>query len=193
MKPHRLEAFSDGVIAIIITIMVLELKAPHETTLEALFTLWPVFFSYVLSFLLVAIYWVNHHHLLHLVHKVDGVTLWANMHLLFWMSLIPFVTAYMGETHGTELSVFMYGAVQLACATGYFFLRLAIGRHHKDNAEFVAFNRRMLRKVNIAQACYVASVVMAFVAIPISLTLMVLPALIYFMPEKDIEECVERH
>ncbi len=192
MKSTRLEAFSDGVIAIIITIMVLELKVPHEPTLEALLTLWPIFFSYVLSFLLVAIYWVNHHHLIHLVHKVDGFILWTNMHLLFWLSLVPFVTAYMGETR-TPFAVAMYGGVQFACSVAFYFLRLAIARAHKVSPEFNDLNEHMIRKVHIAQLLYAGSVLMAFISIPLALFLMALPAAMYFVPSREIEACEEKY
>ena len=119
MGKNRLEAFSDGVIAIIITIMVLELKVPHDASFNALLPLWPVFMSYVLSFIYIGIYWNNHHHMMHVVDQVSGGVLWANLHLLFWLSLIPFVTAWMGENHfGTGPTV-AYGFVLFMCATAY--------------------------------------------------------------------------
>lgn len=121
MNKARTEAFSDGVIAIIITIMVLELKVPHDVSLHAVFQLAPVFFSYVLSFIYVGIYWSNHHHLFHAVHKVNGSILWANLHLLFWLSLIPFVTGWMGENHFSALPVALYGVVLLCAAIAYLF------------------------------------------------------------------------
>src|SRR5690349_11719148 len=119
MTKGRLEAFSDGVIAIIITIMVLELKVPHEATPEALFEIWPVLLSYVLSFIYVGIYWNNHHHLFHAVHHISGSVLWANLHLLFWLSLTPFVTGWMGENEFSKWPVFFYGVVLLCCALSY--------------------------------------------------------------------------
>ncbi|HKH90334.1 MAG TPA: TMEM175 family protein, partial [Gemmatimonadaceae bacterium] len=128
MKPNRLEAFSDGVIAIIITIMVLELHAPHEPTWSALRPLWPVILSYVLSFVYIGIYWNNHHHMLHLTRRVTGGILWANLHLLFWLSLTPFTTAWMGETHFAAVPTAVYGAVLLACAIAYYVLQLVIIR-----------------------------------------------------------------
>ena len=126
MKSGRLEAFSDGVLAIIITIMVLELKVPHGITLAALQPLVPVLLSYVLSFVYVGIYWNNHHHMLHVTERVSGGILWANLHLLFWLSLVPFVTAWMGENHFARLPVAAYGVVMLAAAIAYYILQRAI-------------------------------------------------------------------
>jgi uncharacterized membrane protein len=123
MNKNRLEAFSDGVIAIIITIMVLELKTPHEANLHALIPLWPVFLSYVLSFIYVGIYWNNHHHMLHLCNKVTGGILWANLHLLFWLSIIPFATGWMGESHFSQTPSALYGCVLLMAAVAYWILQ----------------------------------------------------------------------
>src|SRR6186997_2629608 len=123
MGKGRVEAFSDGVIAIIITIMVLELKVPHESTLEALAPLWPIFLSYVLSFAYVGIYWNNHHHLLHTITRVSGPMLWANLHLLFWLSLFPFATAWMGENHFARVPSALYGCVLLMAAIAYWILQ----------------------------------------------------------------------
>jgi len=126
MGKNRLEAFSDGVLAIIITIMVLELKVPHGDTLQALLPLLPVFLSYVLSFVYLGIYWNNHHHMLHTVEKVSGAVLWANLHLLFWLSLVPFVTGWMGENHFTAAPTALYGVVLLMAAIAYFILQYTI-------------------------------------------------------------------
>src|SRR5687767_2313581 len=126
MGTGRLEAFSDGVIAIIITIMVLEMKVPHGTTLEAVTPLLYVFLSYVLSFVYLGIYWNNHHHMLHMVEHVDGRILWANLHLLLWLSLVPFVTAWMGETHAAPLPTALYGVVMVLAALAYTILQTAI-------------------------------------------------------------------
>ena len=130
MDKNRLEAFSDGVLAIIITIMVLELKVPHDDTMQALATLWPVFLSYVLSFLYVGIYWNNHHHLLQAAHTVSGGVLWANLHLLFWLSLLPFTTGWMGENHFTRLPMVVYGVNLLLAAVAYYLLQLQLAAHH---------------------------------------------------------------
>src|SRR5438105_5487134 len=128
MKTNRLEAFSDGVIAILITIMVLELKAPHDPTPASLAKMWPVFFAYVLSFIIIAIYWVNHHHLIHLVTRVDSVILWANINLLFWISLIPWVTVYLGDNHALPFPVAIYAAVSAAGAISFSILLVFISR-----------------------------------------------------------------
>ena len=132
MGKTRLEAFSDGVIAIIITIMVLEMKVPHDPTAAALGALWPVFLSYVLSFVNVGIYWNNHHHLLHAVHHVSGGILWANLHLLFWLSLMPFATGWMGENQFADLPTALYGGVLLMCGAAYWILqrRIVAGHGH---------------------------------------------------------------
>src|SRR4249919_3524253 len=132
MGKARLEAFSDGVIAVIITIMVLEMKVPHGVELEALQPVIPVFVSYALSFVYVGIYWNNHHHMLHAAGKVNGAILWANLHLLFWLSLIPFVTGWMGENHFAPMTVAFYGAVLLLSAIAYFVLSRALIRHDGD-------------------------------------------------------------
>src|SRR5207244_9431076 len=132
MKSNRIEAFSDGVMAILITIMVLELKAPHDPTPASLAKMWPTFFAYVLSFIIIAIYWVNHHHLIHLVTRVDSVVLWANINLLFWISLIPWVTVYLGDNHVLPFPVALYAAVSVAGAISFFLLRSLISRFHHD-------------------------------------------------------------
>ena len=134
METNRLEAFSDGVIAIIITIMVLELKVPHSADLHAVRPLLPVFLTYVLSFVYVGIYWNNHHHLLHVCHEIDGRIMWANLHLLFWLSLFPFVTGWMGENHFSPLPSALYGAVLLCAAIAYYILQtLIVAAHGPDS------------------------------------------------------------
>src|SRR5262252_10497956 len=129
MQKNRLEAFSDGVIAIIITIMVLEMKVPHGTGLADLKPILPVFLSYVLSFIYIGIYWSNHHHLLHATHRVSGGVLWANLHLLFWLSLVPFVTGWMGENHFAALPAALYGLVLLMSAVSYYLLSRLLIKH----------------------------------------------------------------
>jgi uncharacterized membrane protein len=187
LKTNRLEAFSDGVIAIIITIMVLDLRAPHEPTLGALMKLWPVFLSYALSFLIVAIYWVNHHHLIHLVKKVDGCILWANMNLLFWMSLLPFVTAYLGETRGHPMAASLYAAANLAGAGSFSLLRGFIADQNRGNKGDSVDHEKMHRKNMLSIYLYAAAVGTAYLSVPLSLVLVALPALMYFRPEKAIE------
>src|ERR671917_1269308 len=151
MGRGRLEAFSDGVLAIIITIMVLELKVPHAADAAALRPLVPVFLSYVLSFVFVGIYWSNHHHLLHAARHVNGRVLWANLHLLFWLSLIPFVTGWMGENHFAALPVALYRAVLLCAAIAYFILaRVLVSYHGRDSALAKALGRDFKGKMSVA-------------------------------------------
>src|SRR6266516_8220699 len=184
MKTNRVEAF-EGVIAIIITIMVLELKAPHDSTPASLGKMWPTFFGYVLSFIIIAIYWVNHHHLIHLVSRIDSVILWANINLLFWLSLIPWVTVYLGDNHALPFPVALYAAVSTAGAISFFLLRACIARHHHE-PEFDRLNKKMARKNLIAVLIYVAAIVAAFVYTPLALILIATPAMMYFLPERGI-------
>src|SRR5438093_9706593 len=186
MRTNRLEAFSDGVMAILITIMVLELKAPHDPTPASLAKMWPTLFAYVLSFIIIAIYWVNHHHLIHLVSRVDSVILWANINLLFWLSLIPWVTVYLGDNHALPFPVALYAAVSTAGALSFFLLRASIARHHHHELEFKRLNRRMARKNLIALVIYIAAIAMAFVYTPLALVMIALPAAMYFLPERGI-------
>lgn len=187
MEKNRLEAFSDGVLAIIITIMVLELKAPHDPTPASLGRMWPVFFAYVLSFLIIAIYWVNHHHLIHMVTRVDASILWANINLLFWISLIPWVTVYLGDNHALPFPVALYAAVSLAGGVSFFLLRALIARHHHDSA-FERVNKRMARKNLIAILIYTAAIVVAFIYTPLALILTATPAAMYFLPDRGPEK-----
>jgi uncharacterized membrane protein len=189
MSKGRLEAFSDGVIAIIITIMVLEMKTPPGADLFALREVMPVFLSYVLSFVFVGIYWNNHHHLLQAVRHVNGRILWANLHLLFWLSLTPFVTRWMGENHFAAWPVALYGAVLLCTGLAYFMLTRALIAHHgQDSPLATALGRDMKGKV---------SLVFYAVAIPVSLVnswlacaLYVLVAIMWLVPDRRIEEAV---
>ena len=185
MKTNRIEAFSDGVMAILITIMVLELKAPHDPTPASLARMWPTFFAYVLSFIIIAIYWVNHHHLIHLISRVDAVILWANMNQLFWISLIPWVTVYLGDNHALPFPVALYAAVSTAGAFSFYLLRASIARHHHD-LEFKRLNKRMARKNLIALVIYIAAIAMAFIYTPLALVMIALPAAMYFLPERGI-------
>jgi uncharacterized membrane protein len=187
MKTNRVEAFSDGVIAILITIMVLELKPPHDPTPSSLGKMWPVFFAYVLSFIIIAIYWVNHHHLIHLVTRVDSVMLWANINLLFWISLIPWVTVYLGDNHALPFPVALYAAVSAAGAVSFFWLRASIARHHHE-PEFKRLNKKMARKNLIAILIYIAAIAVAFIYPPLALIMIALPAAMYFLPERSLEK-----
>ncbi len=186
MGKGRLEAFSDGVIAIIITIMVLELKVPHEASLEALRPLIPVFLSYVLSFIYLGIYWNNHHHLLQAVRHVNGSVLWANQHLLFWLSLIPFVTAWLGENQAAPLPVALYGTVLLFSAIAYFILsRVLIAYHSKDSALVTALGRDS--KGRVSMVFYALAIPLAFVNTWISCALYALVAIMWLIPDRRIE------
>ena len=186
MGKTRLEAFSDGVIAIIITIMVLELKVPHGTDFAVIAELWPVFLSYVLSFVYIGIYWSNHHHLLHTVHKVSGATLWANLHLLFWLSLIPFTTGWMGENHFATLPIAVYGVNLLASAVAFTILAQAIIMHHGPQSELAkAMGKDWKGKVSLL--AYVAGIGLAFVNPWIAGGLYVAVALMWLVPDRRIE------
>ena len=162
MTTTRLEAFSDGVIAIIITIMVLELKVPHGTDWEALRPLVPVFLSYVLSFIFIGIYWNNHHHMLHATEHINGAILWANLHLLFWLSLTPFVTGWMGENHFAPLPTAVYGAVLLLAAIAYIILQTIIIRHQGPNSKLALAVKRDV-KGKLSLLLYLAAIPLAFV------------------------------
>ena len=187
MRTNRLEAFSDGVIAIIITIMVLELKPPHDPDVTSLLRLWPTFCAYVLSFIIIAIYWVNHHHLIHLVSRVDAGILWANMNLLFWLSIVPWATVYLGDNHLLPFPVALYATVSIAGAVSFYFLRVSIARHHHE-PEFKKLNKKMARKNQIAILIYIGAIVTAFINVPLALLLIALPASMYFIPERQLEK-----
>jgi len=189
MSKGRLEAFSDGVIAILITIMVLELKAPHAAEWSALAPLWPVFLSYVLSFVHLGIYWNNHHHMLQVVERVNGPTLWANLHLLFWLSLVPFVTAWMGESHFAAAPVAAYGAVLLSAACAYWILaRLLVAHHGPDSTLARAFGRDAKGLGSVL--AYVAALPAAFVDPRISCAIYVAVALTWLVPDRRIERAL---
>jgi uncharacterized membrane protein len=188
MKATRIEAFSDGVIAIIITIMVLELKVPHDHSLAGLLKVWPVFLSYALSFAVVAIYWVNHHHLIHLVKRVNAGVMWANLNLLFWLSLMPFATAFLGESHTTPLAVALYGAVSAMGGISYYILRHAIACQTHDNPKVAHLHACMQKKNRIAIGVYVASVGVAYLSTWAALALIVAPAVMYFVPDREVEK-----
>ena len=189
MAKGRLEAFSDGVIAIIITIMVLELKVPHSAEWAALAKMLPVFLSYVLSFLYVAIYWNNHHHLMHTCSRVDAVILWANMHLLFWLSLIPFATGWMGENQFAKAPTALYGVALLMPAIAYYLLQKAIIRGHgADGALAKALGNDI--KGKISPVLYLVAVALAFVAPWASHAIYVAVALMWLIPDQRIEKAM---
>lgn len=187
MHKGRLEAFSDGVIAIIITIMVLEMKAPHAENIKDLLPLIPVFISYVLSFIYVGIYWNNHHHMFQSVKSVNGATLWANLHLLFWLSLIPFVTGWMGENHFSQWPAALYGFVLLMCGVAYSILVNVLIRNGKDNLLFKkAIGSDQKGKLSVF--LYVIAIAVSMYNSWISFSLYILVALIWLIPDRRIEK-----
>jgi len=191
MSKGRLEAFSDGVIAILITIMVLEFKVPEHTGLAALGPLVPVFFSYVMSFVFLGIYWSNHHHLLQATQHVDGRVLWANLHLLFWLSLIPFVTAWMGENEFAAWPVAAYGVVMFFAAVAYFILtRALLALHGSTSVLATALGRDFKGKVSIA--IYLVAIPFAFQNSRLAATLYVLVAVMWLVPDRRIEKTLAR-
>jgi uncharacterized membrane protein len=187
MSPARLEAFSDGVIAIIITIMVLEMKVPHGGRLEDLVPLLPTFLSYVLSFVYVGIYWNNHHHMLHACTAVTGAILWANLHLLFWLSLFPFTAGWMGENHFTAMPTVLYGVVLLMAAIAYVLLQQAIIRAQgPDSVLKKAIGRDW--KGKLSPVLYVIAIVVALRSPWIAQVVLVIAALIWLIPDRRIEK-----
>jgi uncharacterized membrane protein len=191
MNKGRLEAFSDGVIAIIITIMVLELKVPHGDTLEALVPHWPVFLSYTLSFVYLGIYWNNHHHMLHATRQISGNVLWANLHLLFWLSLVPFVTGWMGENEFAPVPMATYGAVLLMAALAYWILLQTILRAEgPDSLLRTAVGSDW--KGKLSPILYVIAIPAAFVHEAIAGALYVAVALIWLIPDRRIERVLSR-
>jgi uncharacterized membrane protein len=190
MPKGRLEAFSDGVIAILITIMVLELKVPRGTDLAALSPVVPVFLVYALSYVFLGIYWNNHHHMLHMADRVNGKILWANLHLLFWLSMIPFVTGWMGQSHAAPLPTATYGLVMTLSAIAYVVLQNAIISAQGEGSKLKTAVQGDT-KAKISLSCYVLSVPMAFVAPWISIALNVAVALIWLVPDRRIEKLLE--
>ncbi len=189
MRKDRLAAFSDGVIAILITIMVLELHIPHGPDVAALRPLITVFLTYVLSFVYLGIYWNNHHHMLEATQRINGAVLWANLHLLFWLSLIPFFTGWMGENHFAALPTAAYGAVMLAAAVAYFILQTAIvGEQGKDSALAAALGRDL--KGKISPAIYALALPLAFVNRWIAVGLYVVVALMWLIPDRRLESMI---
>ncbi|HXF63644.1 MAG TPA: TMEM175 family protein [Caldilineaceae bacterium] len=186
MSKGRMEAFSDGVLAIVITIMVLELSVPHEAELAALLALAPIFLSYVLSFIFIGIYWNNHHHLLQAIQYVDGRVLWANLHLLFWLSLIPFVTGWMGENRFAAWPVALYGVILLLAAVAYFILvRVLLALHGRDSKLATAVGSDTKGKLSIG--FYITAIPLAFVNPWLAFALYVVVATIWLIPDRRIE------
>lgn len=190
MNKTRLEAFSDGVLAIIITIMVLEMKTPEGTDFKSLLKLFPVFLSYVLSFIYVGIYWNNHHHMMHTVKKVTGGILWANLYLLFWLSLIPFATAWIGEHHFAAFPMLFYGFVLLMCALAYFILQYQIiKKHGKESILAKAIGKDVKGKASAV--LYLIAILSTYYHELISAVIYILVALIWLIPDKRIEKILD--
>jgi len=192
MGKTRLEAFSDGVIAILITIMVLEMKVPHGGTLDALLPVWPVFLSYILSFVYVGIYWNNHHHMLHTCRKVTGGILWANLHLLFWLSLIPFASGWVGENHFASAPAALYGVVLLMAAIAYFILQQQIIATQGENSLL----KRAVGadwKGKLSPITYATAIPLAFWYPLLSMALYVAMAMIWLIPDRRIEIALKNH
>jgi TMEM175 potassium channel family protein len=189
MGKGRLEAFSDGVIAVIITIMVLELKVPHGTDLAALVPLLPVFLSYVLSFIYVGIYWNNHHHMLHAVQHINGRALWANLHLLFWLSLVPFVTGWANDNFFAAVPVALYGVVLLMSGVSYYLLEhILIANHGKDSSLSRAMGKDYKGLTSLF--IYAVAIGLTFVNAWVSCALYVLVAAMWFIPDPRIERAL---
>jgi uncharacterized membrane protein len=192
MGKARLEAFSDGVIAIIITIMVLELKVPHGDDLNSLKPILPVFLSYILSFINIALYWNNHHHMMFAVHHINGSVLWANTHLLFWLSLIPFGTAWMGENHFTTWPIALYGIILLMAGIAYYILAHTLMRlHGRDSTLARALGKD--QKGIISVVIYAVAVPVAFLHSGISLTMYAMVAAMWLIPDRRIEKTIGKN
>ena len=190
MGKNRLEAFSDGVLAIIITIMVLELKVPRGYTVDVLMPLVPVFLSYVLSFIYLGIYWNNHHHMLHTCRTVTGSVLWANLHLLFWLSLVPFTTGWMGENHLAIIPAAAYGSVLLMASIAYWILQQRIIASQGENSIL----KRAIGndwKGKLSPMLYIAAIVLAFVSARLAISIYVLVAIIWVIPDRRIEHVLK--
>jgi uncharacterized membrane protein len=190
MGKGRLEAFSDGVLAIIITIMVLEMKVPHDDTMQELLKIGPVFMSYILSFIYIGIYWNNHHHLMHATQKISGGAMWANNHLLFWLSLMPFASGWMGENHFTKWPVIVYGVVLIMNSIAYYILvRCLLNANGKESTLAKALGSDLKGKVSTV--IYAVGIAIAFFNTWISLALYAVVAIIWLVPDKRIENTLK--
>src|SRR4026208_2509639 len=191
MTKTRLEAFSDAVIAIIITIMVLELKVPHETSFSALMELWPVFLSYAFSFLMLGIYWGNHHHLVHTIKEVRGDILWANLHLLFWLSLLPFATAWMGENHFEKNTIAAYALLADICGIAYYILLMVIKDCNRNNAALLEVLSKQSRKGTLSCIIYTAAIGLSLVNALLGGILIILVGIMWLIPDRNIERSLK--
>jgi uncharacterized membrane protein len=192
MNKSRLEAFSDGVIAIIITIMVLEIKTPHDTSWKALSEQLPVFLSYILSFIFIGIYWGNHHHLISVVSHVNAAIIWSNMNLLFWLSLIPFATGWMGENHFARNTVVLYAILLLVCGLSFTILQICVERVSKNNPKLVQAFARVMQKGIFSVVCYSLSIVLAYYNTLFSAILFCIVAIRWLIPDKNIEKAISK-
>ncbi len=193
MTKTRVEAFSDGVIAIIITIMVLEMKVPHEATWTALQKLWPVFLSYIVSFLMLGIYWGNHHHLIHSIKEVNGSVMWANLHLLFWLSLIPFATGWMGENHFEAKTVAVYALLLNLCGVAYYILLKVIQNCNKSNEVFRQVLIKQSKKGMLSLVLYSISIPIAFLHAAFAGAIIIFVAVMWLLPDRNIEKAEKEH
>src|SRR6186997_332288 len=191
MTKTRLEAFSDAVIAIIMTIMVLELKVPHSTDWTALQEAWPVFVSYLFSFIMLGIYWGNHHHLVHTIKEVRGGILWANLHLLFWLSLIPFATAWMGENHFANSTVAAYALLADLCGIAYYILLMVIKDCNRDNTALLEVLRKQSRKGTLSCIIYTAAIGLSFINSLLAGILILLVGIMWLIPDRNIERSLK--
>ena len=191
MTKTRLEAFSDAVIAIIITIMVLELKVPHEASFNAVMNLWPVFLSYAVSFLMLGIYWGNHHHLIHTIKEVKGGILWANLHLLFWLSLIPFATAWMGENHFDKNTVAAYALLADICGVAYYILLMVIKDSNRENAALLEVLKKQSKKGMLSCIIYTIAIGAAFLNTLFGGILIILVGIMWLIPDRNIERSLK--
>lgn len=192
MNKSRLEAFSDGVIAIIITIMVLEIKTPHDTSWKALQEQLPVFSSYLLSFVFIGIYWGNHHHLMNAAGHVNAAIIWSNMNLLFWLSLIPFATGWMGENHYEQNTVILYAILLLICGMAFTILQVCIERITKNNPKLIEAFARMRRKGTFSIVCYSLAIMFAYYKPLLSAVLFCIVAIRWLIPDRNIEKAISK-
>ncbi|HEX7844187.1 MAG TPA: TMEM175 family protein [Chitinophagaceae bacterium] len=190
MTKTRLEAFSDGVIAIIITIMVIEIRAPHDSSWHSIFELWPVLVSYLLSFLMLGIYWGNHHHLIHTIKEVKGRILWANLHLLFWLSLIPFVTAWMGENSFSANTIAAYALLANLCGVAYYILLLVMKKCNPGNEALLVVLNKQSRKGAISCLFYTLAIPLAYLNTLIAGACIVMVAVMWLIPDRNIEKTI---
>jgi uncharacterized membrane protein len=186
MKTGRLEAFSDGVLAIVITIMVLEMKAPENTDLKSMLEIFPIFLSYLISFIYLGIYWNNHHHLLQVTPKVNGKVLWGNLHLLFWLSLIPFATSWVGENYAAPLPIALYGVILLMAAIAYWILEIQLINFHDENFPLKRITQRGAKE-HLSIIIYILAIPTAFINSWISIACFIFVAIIWVIPDRRLE------